>query len=651
MQRGLTIAALAATTLYGGIANAKPPTWVVPAELPDAKAAANGEGDRCLLSDLQVRRRPSSIEKYWHWSSLVQDEESAKQWTKLWLDERTVAVDFIHVIRGKRVIDVRNRLTPAESEGSTYLTVDLPEILAGDIIDFATVAGESVPGPEISGMLSLSDDADCVQRRVRLLVSAKANVAVKLHGPGPELERAAVGGYVEYVWEPGDYRSIVFEPSAPGWYVQSPFLQYSNVESWESLGTQLAGSLSVTAAPDEAVTELAATLGSMNAPTELEKAMTAARFVQQNIARDWTVPLTAPPRPLADVLRTKSGTAVERALLISALSRSMGLEAGIGLASDRYRDHLEDLLPALGAFDTALAGIVIDGQLVWVDPDGSDVRAEGFQTPPVEKVLRVDPTASGIVGVPLRSPLEPTVDILEDWKRDGDGARISVTTTFRGDAAVEARSQLSDASAEDLGRWYLERFKDLDPSIEMTDAMRVEDDAATGRLIFVESYRVPKFWIGGVRTFKPVDVIGAFVIPDESRPRVPLALPHPVHTRQQMRIELPPEFDLEPEQDRVDSEWYSFEMSQRTTGNTMYLSWTYRSAAPYVPADRLDDYQRALDTPIYYEYALQWLVEVPGEPYWPRFLMVVAGFVILGGALQTIERKRIARRASARVVR
>ncbi len=100
-----------------------------------------------------------------------------------------------------------------------------------------------------------------------------------------------------------------------------------------------------------------------------DKAQAIYRFVRDQIADDIYIGVIAGrDSSLADVLSQGKASRAERALLLEAMLRAVGLAPRLVWAADRDRVTIDPQLPSPEWFDTMLVRVDLDGQPVYLDP-------------------------------------------------------------------------------------------------------------------------------------------------------------------------------------------------------------------------------------------------------------------------------------------
>lgn len=157
----------------------------------------------------------------------------------------------------------------------------------------------------------------------------------------------------------------------------------------------------------------------------------------------------APARTTAD---RGWGDCKDKAVLLTALLEAAGFRACPAVVRTCLDGHVDPGFVGW-AFDHMIVRAVVGGRAVWLDPT-AEHGAFGELPWPVQGVdaLVLDPDRGGML---QRTPMAPASEnsitglVQVDVQADG-GARIQGRLVFQGQAALEARDALADASTADL---------------------------------------------------------------------------------------------------------------------------------------------------------------------------------------------------------
>ena len=161
------------------------------------------------------------------------------------------------------------------------------------------------------------------------------------------------------------------EPNVPDSHWAFAMLDVSGWSSWGEVANFVAALWADALA--EGVDVIAAEVARLSAIHEQPGAMARAaiRFVQEDIrylAVDFGPGGGLLPNGAAMVLRRRFGDCKDKAVLLAALLRAMGLEAWPLLVGANWRAAVARVQPSLAAFSHAIVTFIVDGKRVFVDP-------------------------------------------------------------------------------------------------------------------------------------------------------------------------------------------------------------------------------------------------------------------------------------------
>ncbi len=143
---------------------------------------------------------------------------------------------------------------------------------------------------------------------------------------------------------------------------------------------------------------------------ERERIEAVHRFVRDQVATEDSDDVFLPAGSSVEgVLAAKRGEAPEKALLLQALLRALGVKARLTWAADRANGQVDAQLANPGWFDTVLVAVEADGQRLYLDPS-APALAPGQLRPGYEGTTAVvlsldpekDPRATETVVLPGR---------------------------------------------------------------------------------------------------------------------------------------------------------------------------------------------------------------------------------------------------------
>ncbi|HWM89208.1 MAG TPA: DUF3857 domain-containing protein [Thermoanaerobaculia bacterium] len=379
---------------------------------------------------------------------------------------------------------VEHRLDPAtiaenaESQGSADMFEDgrvlrapLPAIGAGAVVEQEVTVRETSPFFEGGTVGSAYFQISVPARRVRLVLEAPASLPLRwiFRGlPGvPEVsprEETADGPN-------GRHRRLIFEardvpgyqPGEPGLPPEMPrvaHVAFSTGASWSDLARRYSEIVDRTIRGSDlsAFLRTAKAAGSQVETINLllSRLGREVRYTGVELGEGGVL-----PRSPAETLKRKFGDCKDKAVLLTALLRSLDIPAYVALLNAGEGDpDVEESLPGLGRFNHAIV-MVPGSPAVWIDPTDPFARAGELPVQDQGRLALVaSPTATGLVRTPEATSADNReVETREFYLSDLGGARVIETTDYWGIEEQDLRSAYSTADSEDI-RAALEEYAD-----------------------------------------------------------------------------------------------------------------------------------------------------------------------------------------------
>lgn len=602
------------------------PAHVVEVDPPPAAAGrrdrAEGEpGWRYLLLDRQTRLRGTVAETCFREVVAFDTDEGADAWgawtadwdpgsERLVLHRLEVRRDGTRVWRGA-ADDLSVETTPARhaalETGWRRVSVDLPELRAGDVLD--CVWSKAVSHPSFGGRhadeIDLASDAFVERARVRLLHPPERPLHARLHGLDAPFARARVGGDDEVTWDLRGIEPAPDEVGVPAWADVAPWLQVSSFGSWAEVASWGLREVEPPGPAGPTVAERADAIRHAHA-SEDARIVAALRLVQDEIAYTamdlgsaaWRA------RPAGSTLAAGEGDCKDKATLLAALLRTLGVEARLALTSLDLGARVRRQLPSPLPFDHVLVLVRAAGREWWLDPtlEGQRGSLERLECPTTGVALVLEPGAEDLMELRCPGPDVSRIEITSTYTlgRFADGATLVVDTVYRGREADAVRGLASAERAGEMREEYLDFYSRWHPRLRALQSPEVEDDEVTDTLRTRERYAIEGIWIDagrGVRAALLHRPEIEVVLPDLERPARPRALPFelPYPHRVVHRLVVRGRGDFEPPPDVVIRS-AGLELgvrARRHPGGAVVVA-DYRTRADHVPAEAYADHVAAL---------------------------------------------------------
>ncbi|AKF02903.1 DUF3857 domain-containing transglutaminase family protein [Sandaracinus amylolyticus] len=586
-----------------------------------------------LASGSQISIEVSSREELvWHWARRVRDG---------------VATDVLAQDR-VRVIQPEARLDDGLYDERRSALLFVEDVRVGDVIDYAYSLREdsSLLGGRNASRIPIGWPG---ARRVRFAARWPRDRAVRtrLHELPRDYHVVESDGALRV--DALDVPLAELADDAPAWIVGAPWVEISEFAAWSDVERW--------ARPLYAIDDLDAVLanvpmdrlraaGARDAQIEaaLQFVQDEVRYLGVEVAHNAIVP-HAP----AEVARRRYGDCKDKALLLVAILRGLGVQAEPALASTTSGASLDDALPSPYAFDHVVVRIHLDGGPVWVDATRTFERGPLRDRPAltVRRALPIGGPEQTLVEVPLPIAAEPTQIVDERYVVAGAQSSLRATTLYRGPHAARLRSFADARRTESIGESALDFYRELGLDVRVREPLRIEDDARRGTVTVHEHYSLDEFWAVEERGLDAWAVIDHLPVPSESRPPGPLALPHPVHVVHRVSVANDRGWQIQNEHEVVETE--ELRVSRRVTvrGRELEIEVRLQTLADHVPADRVEVYrERALAADALARYSV---IEHAEPSSWSRAIpwivlgipvLVVLGVIALGALRRRLGTRR-----------
>ncbi|MGE5358772.1 MAG: DUF3857 domain-containing protein [Bacteroidales bacterium] len=644
-----------------------PASWVREATLPSAATPSRADtrsGKVYVLVDQQVRIGAPTAEYHRQaWSPL---SSAAVQ------DAPEIEIDFdpsyerlvIHHVRllrhGRdvfhftpadvRVIQQETDLDQQIYSGELTAVVFLRDLRPGDVVDYAYSREGSNPilGAGFDDVFWLAY-ASPVQH-LRYVVHAPSEVGLHIAprntGAAPTIEDTP--GWRTFTWEARDTPETLEDDDEPDWYDPDPRIEVTTFPSWGAVAQWATSLFETQLKPSAEVARLANQWRAM--PGGVTAAATAAvRFVQDDVRYLGIEigPSSHEPHAPGQVLRQRFGDCKDKALLLVALLRELGVDAAPALVNTTSRHELDNAQPSPFAFDHAIVTANLAGRTLWIDATetGKGGAIEDWDPPEFERALVLRPGVAELARIPLVSPAEPRILVREMYTLGAAGAptRLQVTTTYHGADADDMRHTLATTSPAELAKRYLDSFARENVDIRPLKRPTTRDDRDANLVTVTESYELATFWKRGERELYAWQIREYLPSRAASTRTTPLAVPHPVHVRHEIVVRASAPFRIDARKQAIADAAFAFSWEVGVAGDELRLAFDYRSLADSVPPAKLRAHQEAADR---VRDAITFVVDEdlrePGARPGPlaTWLPVGLAAVLLAGGLLALRRRR-----------
>ena len=610
MRRFLFLLALAPAAAHAADFSVRPtPAWVEPAAVDlrvDVPRSHVRYGVYAILVDHQVRGTTDyhrTVRKILSASGVQNASELSFDFDPSF--QRLVFHDVSVLRDGKRVsgLDpgaVRVIEKEDESEDRIYdgertALVFLNDVRPGDVIDYSWSLEGANPllGGKYDDQYDLTSSIPARLIRHRLYFPSSRPLHYRSSLPGIEPRIESRGGERVLTWERANVAAIDVEDETPDWFDPWDNVQVTEYGSWNEVARWSDAMFHLDAASAAAVKKLAEAIRGEHA-SQSERVVAAIRFVQDDIrylgiemGRNSHVP----HQPSA-VLEQRWGDCKDKALLLSAVLRELGVEAYPALVNTRLRRKLDDRLPSPFLFDHVITEVSANGRMYWIDATIGEQGGtlETIETPNDERALIVRADTEGLAKVVTNEKGSTSIARTYSARDFAGPAELVIRSTYSGGDADAMRATVADLSIDDMAKDRLNKLAADHPKIEAKGLPQIHDDRDRNVLVITEKYSVRDLWARGECSFEPHEIEDHLHRPDTMIRTMPLAFDSPLNVTETVTFRLPEAVEIESDDDVTETPTFRYEHRVKNEGTTVTLTHVLRSRRDAVPAGEVADH-------------------------------------------------------------
>jgi predicted Zn-dependent protease len=373
--------------------------------------------------------------------------------------------------------------------GRVSVVALLEDVRVGDAIDVAWTIEplDPLPGLRFTAFFAFVWSLPVARAAFALRLSSAHPVRWRMHAPDDVVPPALEAGADRATWKLERPPIFAPEPNAPAGDWPFAVLDVSGWDSWREVARFMAELW------DEALVEGAELVGAeavrlRSGRAGPEAVRAAIRFVQEEIrhlAVDFGHGAGLLPNGAGTVLRRRFGDCKDKAVLLTALLRALGIEAWPLLVGAGWRGAVARVQPSTAAFSHAIVTFFVEGRRRFVDPTlvGQGGDLERLIAPPFGCGLEVRPDAEGLLPLPELPAAELTLTEtfhLDRKQREGAVEQVLRASAWLADdlrAALvrQGRASFFKAQGEALQRHF--------PALRSGDATAAVDDDADANVI------------------------------------------------------------------------------------------------------------------------------------------------------------------------
>lgn len=633
------------------------PAWIDSVTV-DVRAATRNvrSGIDGLLEDHQVRVAGANVDEYFRRVRRVVTPAGVQNASELSIDfdpsyQRLVLHDVVLIRNDKpinelardevRIIEKESDAKDSIYDGQLTALLFLKDVRPGDVLDYSwSLEGSN---PLLGGRYADEFDfgARVPTRLMRHRVVWPAGRPLHCRKPARVEHRGAID---VYVWERRDVAATDAEDSTPEWYDPWETVQVTEYGSWSEVGRWADALFHLDDGSRAAVNKLAGEIRQSNQGRDAQL-VAAIRFVQDDI-RYLGIEMgrgSHEPRQPAVVIAQRYGDCKDKALLLAALLRELGIESYPALVNTKLRRRLDEFLPSPFLFDHVITQVIDGGKTYWIDGTLSDQGGTlaTLETPSDERALIVRPETKALTPIVVHSRGNVAVEEIistEIISNDQQRMTLQVTSTYSGHEADDIRSRLATESLADVAKAHLNRYAADHPRIEALGAPSITDDRLRNVIVLRERYTIHDLWKYGSWTYYPRAVEQHLTRPDTLVRSMPLSIDFPLDVSERLIIRGGASARIDDNNIVIDGPASHYEQHV-ASGRDLVITTAFRATRDAVPVAAVPDHLAALNE---MRDSLDITIEPHGSTIKP-WAEGTGAMVIVAGLAIALARRRTAR--------
>jgi transglutaminase-like putative cysteine protease len=609
----------------GEVLKSDMPAWVqqadIPAVRPERLRQTTG-GLYYLLADTQIST-DGKLENYFHRSVYkITDREGLEDGGRLQVEfdpsDEDLVLHRVRILRNGAVIDqlrdAKIQVLQREEDldngvvtGRKTVHLEMDDAHVGDIVDLAYSWQRHPklwPG-QFFGTVKTSWSVPVGFARYRLIWPSDKPLTIRNLATTATPTRTTSGGQTTYEWTVKDSDPVPEEGGTPKSFEQWGRIGLSSMSSWGdvvqttlplyadkvTLSPELAARADQIARrfakPDDRITEA------------LRLVQDNLRYVSMSIGKGSYV-----PRDPADVFRSGYGDCKDKAQLLVALLRHMGIEAYTALTDTEKGPSLPQQAPAPTLFDHAIVEVKVHGKTYWLEPTRPH---QGGRFPNLDGIdyrwaLPLAPGQKTLEPIPAPGAPRPTFVSTETYDVPSDAhapLALHVVTEYDDGDADWMRENIASKSTSEIERDYLKYYANSYPGITTAKPLRFTDSRDRNRVLAYEEYLLPAKFLYA-KKFNQKFFVRASSLndyddkPDDDR-RTPYTLPYPINKRHIIVLNTPGHQPPAPQAVSIVDPGFRYRLTVQRNGDQLTLNYALEGIKEVLGPKEIATYRDDID--------------------------------------------------------
>ncbi len=598
-----------------------PSSWIEKIEIPEnqqnRKDSINGE--YYLLSDMQIQTAPREF--FNHYAVLISNSTGLENNSQISIDFdptfQQLIIHEIQIIRNKKIINKlgtsiisviqkENELEKLLYNGTKSFYAILSDIRIKDILEISYTIKEEKPLFMEYSNRFYTEWTFPVQKIYRRIISSPDKKIYFASNGGIEKPVSKNNGE-ELIWEIYNSEAIDYDENTPYWYDPYSSIEISQFTNWSQVSKKVSNFYKPLTLSDAQSDYIYSQYPGISKSTSSEKIVEIMLNAIQEEIRYLGIEIgegSFVPTDPDIVYKRRFGDCKDKSLLLCELLKYKGINAVPVLVHSTSGKNLVNVLPSPYWFNHVIVKIIINNKTYWFDPtltfqEGSIDRISeasyGYGLVISDQYMeleKIQPSFSGdniIINEVFTLPDDPVDDGL-----------YKIETIYHDKDADYIRSLLSNTPYKTVRERFLIYIGNYYPGLKIAEDFTFSDNKRENILTLHENYRIPNIWILSQEDkisqflYSPFEISSYISEINYLERSMPYNLGHPIKIRQNVKINLPEKWNIEPSSNRINSEIFQYSKNIGYKDQELSLSYTYQSLKDSVSIDKITLYNENL---------------------------------------------------------